>query len=117
LRVRLEPISVALYRIQPSSHEPQILDKGNGLELKTTVKKFYGASPKVASAQFGRFEVNGFKILLALFCTNICFQGTLTGRERLSTVDLLIEAAVFVKKVINILNEKRADINELVQGG
>jgi hypothetical protein len=38
-------------------------------------------------------------------------QGNINWRERLTTVDLLIEVACFVTKVNNIFNIKRADIN------
>ncbi len=47
-----------------------------------------------------------------------CNQGILTKREgRLSTVDLLIKVACFVKEVKIFSIQKGADLNWLVQGG
>ncbi len=43
--------------------------------------------------------------------------GNTNYRGRLSTTDLLIKVACFVKKVNDIFNVKRADPNKLVHGG
>jgi hypothetical protein len=43
-------------------------------------------------------------------------QGILTEGE-LSTIDLIMKVACFAKNVNNVINIKRADINNLVQGG
>ncbi len=47
----------------------------------------------------------------------IVSPGSANWGGRLSTVDLLIKAACFVKKVNNIFKEKGADLNLLVHGG
>ncbi len=44
-------------------------------------------------------------------------QGKITELEGLSTVDLPIKVAGLVKKVKDIFNLKRADLNTFVQGG
>jgi hypothetical protein len=51
---------------------------------------------------FGR-QYFGHRVSL---CEYALWQGTLTEREKLSTVDLLIKVACFVKKVNNIFKYK-----------
>ncbi len=57
-----------------------------------------------------------FRIRHIILKFNLKAGNTIIG-GRLSTVDLLIKVACFVKNVNNIFNIKEADLNLLIQGG